>query len=161
MKNFTKFLTIAIIGVAFSANTFAQLSANASATAEIVTPLTINKTVDMNFGKVAVTAAAGTVVLSPTGATSVTGGCTTQGGTVAAATFTVTGQAAQTYAVTLPASCTLSDGTNNMTVNTFTSDHTGALPETLHVGATLNVLGSQPAGVYNSTADFTVTVNYN
>jgi hypothetical protein len=61
---------------------------------------------------------------------------------------------------------TITDGTNTMTVGTWTSTPTptGTLTggtETLSVGATLNVAGSQPAGVYVSGAPFTVTVNYN
>jgi len=39
-----------------SISTFAQVSATANASATIVTPIAISKTVDMNFGNVAVSA---------------------------------------------------------------------------------------------------------
>ena len=54
-----------------------------------------------------------------------------------------------------------------MTVDTWTStpSGTGTLSaggsQTLTVGATLNVAGSQVAGTYVSGTPFTVTVNYN
>lgn len=168
MKQMKKALAVTIVMLAFSAATFAQVSATATASATIVAPITITKTVDMNFGNVAVNNTAGTVVLTPAGVRSATGGCTLPAttGTVAAASFTVGGTAGYTYSITLPATNTISDGTNSMTVNTFTSNPTptGTLTggtSTLTVGATLNVAGSQPAGVYTSTAPFTVTVNYN
>src|ERR1043165_2674256 len=145
MKNIFKSITIASV-IAVSANaSFAQASATASASANIITPISIVKTVDMNFGNIAVSAtAAGTVVLG-TNSTRTTGGgggvtlpATT--GTVAAASFTVSGQAGYTYAITLPSSCTITDGSsNNMTVNGFTS--TPATTGTLSSGGTdvLNV----------------------
>jgi len=164
----TKFLTLSIVMLAFSAITFAQ----ATATATIVTPIAIAKTVDMNFGNVAVSAALGTVVLDPAGGRSQTGGVSLPAntGTVTAASFDVSGEATFTYAITLPAGATtITSGANTMTVDTWTStptvgaggtlDGTGA--QTLTVGATLNVAGSQPAGTYVSGTPFTVTVNYN
>jgi hypothetical protein len=134
-----------------------------------VSPIAITKTIDMNFGNVAVSTAAGTVVLAPAGTRTVTGGCTLPAttGTVAAASFTVTGQADFTYSITLPTTATtITSGANNMTVDTFTSNPTptGTLTggtSTLTVGATLNVAGSQAAGTYVSGTPFTVTVNYN
>jgi hypothetical protein len=53
-----------------------------------------------------------------------------------------------------------------MTVDTWTSTPTptGTLTggtQTLTVGATLHVAGSQLAGVYSSATPFDVTVNYN
>jgi hypothetical protein len=93
------------------------------------------------------------------------------GGTPTAASFTVTGVAAATYTITLPAGATtVSDGTNTMTIDTWTSNPagTGTLTggtSTLLVGATLNVDADQPGGVYNTSnaggsGEFTVTVNY-
>lgn len=174
MKNFTKFLTFSIVVLAFSSSTFAQVSATATAAATIVSPIAISKTVDMNFGNVAASAVAGTVVLSPAGARSTTGGVTLPAtvGTVAAASFTVTGTAGYTYSITLPAgNTTIASGGNNMLVNTWTSNPTptGTLvagTSTLTVGATLNVGANQAAGAYSSdnvggSGPFTVTVNYN
>src|SRR3954462_564540 len=127
MKNITKVLAIASILIAGSTASFAQATATASASATIITPISITKTVDMNFGNVAVSATiAGTTVLAPAG-TRTTGGAggvtlpaTT--GTVAAASFTVSGQGSYTYAITLPTSATITDaGSHTMTVNAFTS----------------------------------------
>jgi hypothetical protein len=124
----------------------------------------------MNFGNVAVSATAGTVIMTPGGVRTLTGGVTlpTTAGTVTAASFNVTGAPNYTYTITLPSTATtISYLTNNMTVNAFTSSPstTGALSaggtQTLTVGATLNVGASQVAGNYTSATPFTVTVNYN
>jgi hypothetical protein len=168
MKQIVKFLAIATVLIAFSATTFAQATASATATATIVTPITINKTVDMNFGNL-YSAAAGTVVLDPAGARSITGGVTlAPGGTVTAASFTVGGTPNVTYSITLPAGATtITSGANTMTVDTWTSTPTptgtigGGGTQTLTVGATLNVGAAQPAGIYVSGTAFDVTVNYN
>jgi hypothetical protein len=161
--------TIALLA-AFSISGLAQVTATATSTATIVTPIAITKTVDMDFGNVAVGATGGTVVLTPASTRSETGGVTLPAvtGTVTAASFTVTGTAGYTYSITLPSSDhTITSGVNTMIVNTFTSDPTptgtldGSGEETLNVGATLNVSANQAAGVYTSGTPFDVTVNYN
>ena len=174
MKNIIKSLTIATVAViGFSNSSFAQATATASCSANIITPISIVKVTDMNFGNVAVSATlAGTVVLAPAGTRTTGGGggvtlpATT--GTVSAASFTVSGQASYTYAITLPASCTISDGaTHTMNVNAFTSSpsSTGTLSsggtQTLTVGATLNVTAAQAANSYTNATGVPVTVNYN
>ena len=159
-----------IIGFATAAN--AQATASATASAIIITPITITKTVDMNFGNVAVAGTQGTVVMTPAGVRSATGGVTLPAttGSPAAAAFTVSGEATYTYAITLPsAPLTISSGANTMTVDNFISNpgNTGTLStgtpgtQTLEVGATLNVGASQAAGTYISATPFDVTVNYN
>src|SRR3954469_25059606 len=173
MKNIFKSIAIATVVIASSNVSFAQAADVASASATIITPISITKTVDMNFGNVAVSATiAGTTVLAPAG-TRTTGGAggvtlpaTT--GTVAAASFTVSGQGSYTYAITLPSSCTITDASSHtMTVNAFTSSPatTGTLngsgTQTLTVGATLNVAAAQAAGSYTNAAGVPVTVNYN
>jgi hypothetical protein len=170
MKTGTKLAFAALALIAFSSSSFAQATATATATATIVTPISIAEVVNMNFGNVAVqTALGGTVVLTPAGTRTVTGGCTLPAvfGTVTAASFTVSGQGTYTYAITLPATATtLTSGANTMTATTFTStpSATGALTagtQTLNVGATLNVAAAQGAGLYVSGTPFSVTVNYN
>ncbi|MEK7719184.1 MAG: DUF4402 domain-containing protein [Bacteroidota bacterium] len=174
-----KKLFIFIIAVAgFGVSSYAQVGASATATsaATIVTPISITKTGDMNFGNVSVNANPGTVVLLPAGTRSATGGVTVtaaMGGTITAATFDVAGQANYTYSISLPVGATPvtlthTNAVNTMTAGTFSSAAAsgtmGTLSaggvQTLNVGATLNVAGGQLAGVYTSTA-FTVTVNYN
>lgn len=152
----------------FTSSGFAQASATADASATIVTPISISKTADMNFGNVATNGAVGTVVLAPAGTRTSTGGVTLPAtvGTVTAASFTVSGSGAYTYAITLPSSVVITSGSDNMTVNTFTSTPatTGALTsgtQVIKVGATLNLVASQAVGSYTSATPFTVTVNYN
>jgi hypothetical protein len=171
MKKTTNVLTIALMFISFGS--FAQISATATSTATIVSPLGITQVVDMNFGNVAKSAAPGTVVLAPDGSRTVTGGATLStafAGTVTAASFNVTGEGTYTYAITLPsADVTLTNttgvGAETMILNTFTSapNGTGTLTagaQTLTVGATLNVGANQVAGTYVSTP-FTVSVVYN
>ena len=170
MKNLTKIFTLIVIMFVFASTTFAQVSATASATGTIVTPIAITKAQDMNFGNVAVSATGGSVILAPAGSRTVTGGVTlpATAGTVTEARFNITGVANYTYSITLPSSATtVTSGSNTMLVNTFTSspattgtlDGTGA--QQLKVGATLGVPANQPAGTYISGTPFSVTVNYN
>ncbi|QHS58121.1 DUF4402 domain-containing protein [Chitinophaga agri] len=168
----TRLLFVASFALACAATTTvrAQETASATVTATIVTPISITKDVDMNFGNVAVqSTTAGTVVLTPAGTRTRTGGVTlpTTAGTVTAASFTVAGTTGYTYTITLPTTpLTITSGANTMTVTAFTSDPsgTGTLTggsQVLNVGATLNVSAGQPAGVYVSGTPFDVTVNYN
>jgi hypothetical protein len=170
MKNMKKLLVLAIVVLGFAASSFAQVSATATATGTIVSPIAITKAQDLNFGNVAVSATPGTVVLAPDASRSITGGVTLPAvsGTVTAAHFDVTGTPSYTYAITLPStSTTVSSGTDNMVVDNFTSfpATTGTLDalgvQTVNVGATLNVDASQAPGTYTSAVPFEVTVNYN
>lgn len=170
MKRIVNVFLVSAVFIAMSLSVQAQINATATASATIVTPLAIANATDMDFGNIAVSASAGTVVISPAGVRSVTGGATLPAvtGTVTAATFDVTGQANYTYSITLPAAATtITSGANTMTVDTWTSNPTpsgtldGTGAQTLQVGATLNVGGGQAAGTYISGTPFTVTVNYN
>jgi hypothetical protein len=168
MKKITILVAILLI-VGFSTNVFAQATTTASTTATIVTPIGISKTVNMNFGNVATNGAIGTVVLTPAGTRTSTGGVTlpATAGTVTAASFAVTGQGSYTYTISLPGSpITLAGTTAGVTVGTFVSTPaaTGALTagaQTVLVGATLNLPVSVVAGSYTNAANLTVTVNYN
>lgn len=174
MKNLTKLFVTAIVLLFFGAASFAQVTASASATATIITPIAIAKTVDMNFGNLYVSlATGGTVILTPAGVRSFTGniGFPVLSGTITAASFTVTGLADATYSIALPAgslTLTHSLGTATMIVDTWTSTPTVAAggvltagTQTLNVGATLHVTAAQLTGVYVSLTPFDVTVNYN
>lgn len=168
MKQTIKLFVISVVMLTFSAATFAQATATATASATIVTPLVINKTVDLNFGNLYVSPlTGGTAVVTPGGVRSQTLGVgLAPGGTVAAASFTVTGTAGAVYTITLPtADHAISNGTQQMVVNTFLSSPaaTGTLTggtSTLTVGATLNVAAAQATGLYTSVTPFNVTVNY-
>ncbi|MGE5424273.1 MAG: DUF4402 domain-containing protein [Syntrophothermus sp.] len=169
MKTLTKFFAIAVM-LFISASSFAQVSATANVSGTIVTPIAISKTTDMNFGNVAVSSTAGTVILSTAGSRTKTGGVTlpTTTGTVAEAVFHITGTPTYTYSISLSGTpVTVTSSGNTMTVDNFitnptptgTLDGTGA--QDIHIGATLNVAGNQAAGSYTSGTPFTVTVNYN
>ena len=172
MKNMKKILVAAIVVIVFASSAKAQSTATATATATIVTPIAIAKNVDMNFGNVAVTSTAGTVILAPAGTRTKSGGVTLPAvpGTVTAAKFTVTGEGTYGFAITLPSTdVTLTNttgvGAETMVANAFTCDlgASSALvagSKIMFVGATLNVGALQKAGVYVS-APFNVTVNYN
>lgn len=169
-KRISALFAFVIVMTVFSVNVAGQgATATATATATIVTPISITNTSNMNFGNIAVNATAGTVVLAPGGTRTSTGGVTLPAdiGTVSAAVFTVAGIPGAAYSISLPASTTVVSGGNSMTVDTFTSNPSGTGnldgttgDQTLQVGATLNVGGSQPTGVYVS-GTFDVTVNYN
>jgi hypothetical protein len=170
MKNFTKTVILTFATLALTASTFAQVSATATTSAIVITPIAISKTVDMNFGNIAVSPInSGTVIMTPAGSRSKTGGVTLPAvaGTVTAASFNVTGLGTSTYAITLPGTITLTGNpSGTMTVDNFVSNPsgTGALTagaQVLSVGGTLNVDAAQTAGTYTNTTDMTVTVNYN
>ena len=159
---------LALIGLTLGSYALAQNTDTkpANANARIITPISLAKTADMNFGDVVASGALGTVILTPAGARSTTGGASLGSATgVTAAAFTVSGQGSATYAITLPASTSVTSGANSMTVNAFTSNPsgTGALSaggsQNLTVGGTLNVGASQATGTYTGT--FNVTVTYN
>ena len=166
-----KFFAVAILFSGVSVISSAQVTATATASSTIVTPIGITKTVDMNFGNVAINSTtAGTVVLAPAGTRTSTGGVTlpATAGTVAAAEFNVTGANDYTLSITLPStSHEIKSGSNTMSVTGFTSTPTptGTLSATgsaiVKVGATLNVSAGQAAGTYTSVTPFEVTVNYN
>lgn len=170
MKTSSKFFALCLMMALFASSAFAQVTASASASATILTPIAIANRSDMNFGNLAVNNTAGTIVLSTAGARTANGGVTFlngNAGTVSAASFEVTGLEDATYSITLPpASITLTNGTSNLTVDTWTSSPTptGTLSsggnQILDVGATLNVPASSSAGVYTGPS-FSVTVNYN
>ena len=165
-----KILLFSVIMIAFTAGTFAQSSdtEQTTATATIVGPLALTKVSDMDFGTIAVTGAAGTVVLGTDNSRTAVGPALVPPAAGVAASFTVNGEASRSFTITLPANgvVTLVNGANSMAVNDFLHsaggapalDGSGAAAFT--VGATLSVAAAQVAGVYTS-ANFPVTINYN
>jgi hypothetical protein len=178
---FKKFAGRAVVAsaVALACTTHAladgqSATATAGASATIILPIAITKTADLVFGKLAVGNTGGTVTISPTNTVTIGGAGhtitqpTSDSGNPAAAGFTVTGEPAMTYSITLPAdgAITLTDSvtSSTMAVNGFTSGlgATGTLTagtQNLKVGATLTVGNSQASGTY--TGSFSVTVAYN
>jgi uncharacterized protein (DUF2345 family) len=173
MKNKNHYFITILFSLIFPCCLLAQSSTSATASATILTAISITKVVDMNFGNVSVQAqTGGTVILSTGGIRSATGGVTlpATGGTVTAAAFTVSGAAMYSYSITLPQTPFIialsSKVATTMTVTAFlsTPSITGMLTggsQNLTVGATLNIAAGQAAGLYTSTTGFPVTVNYN
>lgn len=171
MKTSSKLFALGMILMGFGLNANAQSTdvAQATAAARIISPITITKTADMNFGIIAADAStAGTVILATdnTRTPSVVTLPPTSTGTVSPAVFTVTGESGFAYVITLPTSpvvLTHTNGTDVMTATAFNSDGGTTLSSssfTLKVGATLNIGANQASGTYTSE-DFDVTVNYN
>lgn len=170
-------LALALGAVVMAGGAMAQTSATSAAvtaSARIITPLTITPTGTLNFGRIANSLAGGTVVLSPANVPTTTG-VTLVAGETSVPTFTVNGEGAATFSVTMPTSVTLNAGEDSMTlddfqnnvgtdpanaaVGTLSGSDGGAGTKAFQVGATLNVGGNQKPAVYSGT--FTVTVAYN
>lgn len=160
----------AIVMIAgFSASLMAQ-TASASAGAKIVVATTITKQHDLHFGTMSVPTSIATVTVPPTGARTKTGSIILLPGTPTylAADYTTSGPISGTYQITLPSSAIdIASGANHMSVTAFTcseGDPTtapldGSGVGAFSVGATLNLINGQAAGVYTGTFDVTVTTN--
>ena len=146
-----------------------------TASANVITPLTVTETIPLAYGTIAGGSTAGTVVMSSAGAISATGGATFVSASASnQATFDITGAISTAITVTLAtAGAQLDDGAGAgaaMALGTFTNtalpvttDAAGAA--TFDVGATLSVGINQGAGTYNTLVanggvPYTVTVNY-
>lgn len=167
MNKFVKFgLAAAIVaGVATPASAQLTNSATADSSVSIIVPISITKSTDLLFGTVAKPlTGSGTVAINATsGARSVAGGVVGMTGTTGRATFAVTGDTNRTFAATIPANFTLSNGTpaDNITV-TLTSDVPTALTAgaaTIGVGGSFSLASAQTVGAY--TGSFAVSVAYN
>lgn len=154
----------------FSVNVMAQTE-NTAVGAKILTAMTITETAPMHFGTMTVPTTAATVVLATAGTVTIGSGTITllaQAPVSTAAAYNITGDFSATYAITIDASTTITNGTiaEDMTVNSFVCSYAG-LTSTLSaggldaftVGATLNLANAQPAGTYAGTFDVTVAYN--
>lgn len=169
MKKILKFFIAAIVMTGFTLTAFSQTSATANGTAAavIIAPITLTAGTNLHFGVAYNTG--GTVIISVAGVRS--GTCAVSAALPAhsAGTFTVTGERALTYTTTVPANgaITISNGAVTMAVNDFVHNATGTIPgvapgtgsETFSVGATLTVGAGQASGTYTGT--YPVTVQYN
>lgn len=168
MNTSSKLIATAIVLVGSASASFGQAAtASTAASATIVSPISIEKTADFNFGRVAASELGGTVVLTPLAARSSSGVVLAGGGTVTAAAFTVTGEGTRTYSISFPSTVTLTkvSGTGEtMTVDTWTtSAGAGTLTagtQSFTAGATLHVGAAQATGVYTNSS-FNVAVDYN
>lgn len=172
-----KLFAFAIVILGFSAASFAQPftnSANANATATIFTALTIEKKLDLVFGKLGAKTTPTIAIVSTSGSRSGSSADLIADPTVKAAEFQVKGDGGSAFTVTFPVGDTeLTSGVltpMKILAGGFTAKIDGAANSTsgtiaalgttvLKVGATLQVGANQDKGDY--TGSFSVTVNYN
>lgn len=133
----------------------------------LLSPLSVIKQSDLDFGTLVVSGA-GTAVVDPVaGSLTTTGGVTKAGSIAHPALFTGTGSKNSVVHIRLPQNpitVTRVGGTQTMTVSNWTLD--GATNRKIppgsifdfDVGATLNVNANQAAGTYTGT--FSITVQY-
>jgi hypothetical protein len=145
----------------------APVTKGAPAEAAILSPLSVIKRADLDFGTLVVSGA-GTAVIDPvSGSEAVTGPIVTAGTAGHPAKFTATGSRNAVALIRLPKNpinVTRVGGTETMTVTDWTVD--GAINRRIpitdtfdfSVGATLNVAAGQAEGTYTGT--FAVTVQY-
>ena len=174
MKKTCRSLVSIILLMGFVGSVNAQATAYASTTALLVTPISIAKSVDMHFGTIAASATLGTVELDYSDGRTATGGASLPAGstTQKTAVFTVTGEGASGFSISIPSSSITLTGSvsGTMTVDNFLCDAGAATTlsggtKVLKVKAILNVPANTVAGTYsnslaNASALF-VTVNYN
>ena len=119
----------------------------------------------LNFGVILPFGRTGSLTVSSSGTHSASNAHMSDATNVSASSWAVTGVPNAPYQVTLPSSATITNGTENMTVNGFSRSGGSQLfldaggNASFNVGATLNIGANQPAGVYSGS--FAVTVNYN
>ncbi|QWV93538.1 DUF4402 domain-containing protein [Geomonas oryzisoli] len=126
-------------------------------------PTSVNKTQDLNFGRVVGGAGySGTVTITSAGSRTSTGSVIPLGTTFSPARFTITGTAGKSYTITLPPSMAINAGADQMTVTAITSSIalTGVIPAggtvAFWVGGTLNVGATQRNALYSSNMNVSV-----
>ncbi|MDH5710368.1 MAG: DUF4402 domain-containing protein [Gammaproteobacteria bacterium] len=142
-------------------------TATATVDANIIMAISMTTRNGLSFGDISAGSTSGTVILTPSGARTATGGTTVNTSTSGnPSTFDVQGEPNASFSITLPVSVILSNSSSQtMTVDNFTSSPSpsGVLDssgkQTLFVGATLNVSANQPFGSYSG--QMSVTVDYN
>ncbi len=156
-------LAVALLGL--SANAAAQ-TASSTINVEIENrAITLVNNGGLDFGKVLPYGSAGNVTVYSNGTSAAVNAFISDATNLRASSWAVTGIPGAPYAVTMPTSVVISNGTENMTVNNFGRSGPGQLTldaagnGSFNVGARLNVGANQPVGVYAGT--FNVTVSYN
>jgi len=144
-------------------------SLQATGKARVIAPISIVNTdaQGLDFGVIALGLAESKVVVAPQLSVPInvsSGDAVVLSSTPqTAAKFTVSGETAQSYSITLPTSATLTYSSNMLIVNSFTcsngvSGHIGT-NDLFFVGGELTIPAGATPGVYNGT--FNVTVDYN
>ena len=150
----------AITSVGISTSVIAA-QATGTATANVIAPMGITNTSDLQFGEI-IGGTGGTVIVTPLGLA--LGGSLPSAGTASAGTFDITGEGTRTFSIAIAKVTDLINGTDNLVISDFTNTAgaTGTLiggALTIGVGATITLDGSEPANTYTGT--YTVDVDYN
>ncbi len=145
-----------------------QASATAEARGVVLSPLTLTKVTDLDFGTVAATSALGTVsVNADTGIRTVSGGVVAVPSAFSRARFDGLAQAATTVQLTLvpPTGNILISGSNSVGVSNMSFDSAGTVRVvpaggsfSAFVGADFDIAANQPNGTYSAL--FQVTADY-
>jgi len=158
----------------FAAPVFAQTE-SADADALVITPLSLVKTADLDFGTLIAGPTGGTAVVSPAAVRTTTGGVTAAGGTPSNAEFKGYGyQGRYVYVSTTQPTYTLvrNGGAETVLLSRLTLQADNLTPRffpglfqinsssiiTLRIGGTLTVGPLQAPGVYEGT--FPITMDY-
>ena len=168
-----KLILIAAVVLGFTTTSFAQLSATANASANMVSALNVAKVAnaDMNFGTIYTPSAASTLVLTAAASAVLTPSTglqilSTTGGS--AAHFIVTAGAGSPHVNWSAGPINLTSGSNTMSLSALTSSTvtqganvtlvSGSLD--VYIGGTLNIAANQATGTYTNTGGVSVTVAY-
>lgn len=165
----------ALAATAIAAPAMAQsASTTGQGSITVIRPLTVTKNADLHFGTVVrPSTGAGTAVVSAAGVRSVTGGVVglSSGDTPQAAQFTVDGEGGQSVSVTIPATFSIANGSDTLTVTTSNNLTGSAAAQTLSnalgsagslvfkVGGSVPVASTAATGLYSGA--FTVSAAYN
>lgn len=175
-----KLIILAVIILGLTATTYAQLNAIAQITANIQSPSSITKVLDLNFGNIftPLTATGGTVSVAPIeGLNRTATGVVLGTGSGQAAKFTITGTPLATVLLSLPTftPITLFSGIDFMNVTldytnlssnpllvsgstvSLTLDAGGTF--TFWIGGTLHVSPNQAWGSYSNNTDLEFIIN--
>ena len=173
MKTISKVLSLGLVLVSFSATISAQSNATAKASAQLLTPLKIERQADMSFGTIASNLVGGNVTLGFDGSLTASGEGVRimNSSTGQAASFLISGEGSQSISISHPASLVLADGSESLTVESIMNDLTNSnegsyvLPEggsaILKIKGILVVPALAKKGNYINEGGLEVTVNYN
>ena len=166
MRNSLRLAVVGVIAAAsFATSAQAATTATGTATAEVLSSLTVTAVNDLRFGQIAANTG-GTVTVNADLSASSTGSLVSTG-TRGPASFNVLGTPNTMVLVTLPAApvnLTRVSGTETMSLGAFNTEPNGAFQlsgtgtRTFTVGGTLTVGSNQAAGAYTGT--FSVSVEY-
>lgn len=170
MRNFVSLAALAATFAVATPAVAQQASATAEARGVVLSPLTLTRVSDLDFGTVAASNVAGTVSVNATsGIRSVTGGVTAVPSTFSRGEFSGLAQAATTVQLSLlpPTGNQIYSGTNfiNIAPGSMGFDSAGTtrvVPAggsfVVGVGATFNIAANQANGTYSAL--FQVTADY-